>query len=133
MQSKKIMIMMLSFGVAFAIAAGGGMGPAVFGESATDAPTTKTVGDVADDADIASDSDGEGLSADVAGDNEPTLVGVAISGGQFVAQLVAMVTIFPYTLIRLGFPAYFAVPIGSVAQIIVFIGLIQFIRGTELI
>lgn len=133
MQSKTIMLMVLSFGVAFALLAGSGIGPAVFGESPGGAQTTKTVGDVAGDADIDPDSEGEGLSADVAGDNEPTLVGVAISGGQFVAQLVAMVTIFPYTLLRLGFPAYFAVPIGSVAQIIVFIGLIQFVRGTELI
>jgi hypothetical protein len=39
----------------------------------------------------------------------------------------------PVTLMRLGFPAYFAVPIGGVAQIIAFIGLAQFIRGTEYI
>jgi len=34
------------------------------------------------------------------------------------------------TLMRLGFPNYFAVPVGGVAQIIAFIGLIQFVRGT---
>jgi hypothetical protein len=33
---------------------------------------------------------------------------------------------------RLGFPAYFAVPLGAVAQIIAFIGLVEFIRTGEL-
>ena len=85
------------------------------------------------DATVDADSETGGLSADVAGDNEPTLVGVAISGGQFAASLVGAVALLPVTLMRLGFPSYFAVPVGGVAQIIAFIGLIQFVRGTEYI
>jgi hypothetical protein len=46
---------------------------------------------------------------------------------------VAAVGLLPVTLLRLGFPAYFAIPVGGVAQVIAFIGLIQFVRGTEYI
>jgi len=130
MQSKTILGVVLALGLAFALISGSGMGGAVFGESA-DSETTRTIDEVSQDAQV--DGEGEGLSANVGGDNEPTLVGVAISGGRFAAQLVGSVALLPVTLMRLGFPAYFAVPVGGVAQIIAFIGLVQFIRGTEYI
>jgi hypothetical protein len=133
MRSKTIIGVVLAFGVAFSLLAGSGIGAAVFGQSPADAETARTLDDVANQSDIDADSDQGGLSADVAGDNEPTLVGVAISGGQFAASLVGAVALLPITLMRLGFPAYFAVPIGGVAQVIAFIGLVQFVRGTEFI
>jgi hypothetical protein len=133
MRSKTVLGVVLAFGVAFALLSGSGIGAAIFGESPGDAETSRTLDDIGDDAGVDSDGEGDGLSADVAGDNEPTLVGVAISGGQFAAQLVGAVALMPVTLMRLGFPAYFAIPIGGVAQIIAFIGLIQFVRGTEYI
>ena len=133
MRSKTVLGVVLAFGVSFALLAGSGIGPAVFGESPGDAQSSRTLDEVSKDASVDSDGNGTGLSADVAGDSEPTLVGVAISGGQFAASLVASVALLPVTLIRLGFPAYFAVPVGGVAQIIAFIGLIQFVRGTEYI
>lgn len=133
MQTKHVLGVVLAFGIAFSLLAGSGIGAAVFGETPGDDETTRTIDDVAGDADVDGDADGGGLDADVAGDNEPTLVGVAISGGQFAVQLVAAVGLLPLTLMRLGFPSYFAVPVGGVAQIIAFIGLIQFIRGTEYI
>ena len=132
MRSKTILGVVLAFGVTFSLLAGSGIGAAIFGESPGDAETSKTVDDIADDSSVDGD-DGSGLSADVAGDNEPTLVGVAISGGKFAAQLVAAVALLPVTMIRLGFPSYFAVPVGGVAQIIAFIGLVQFVRGTKYI
>jgi hypothetical protein len=133
MRTKALLGVVLAFGVAFSLLAGSGIGAAVFGETPGDAESSRTLDDISKDASVDPDSEGSGLSADVAGDNEPTLVGVAISGGQFAASLVASVALMPITLMRLGFPAYFAVPIGGVAQIIAFIGLAQFIRGTEYI
>jgi len=133
MRSKSILGVVLAFGVAFSLIAGSGIGAAVFGASPGDAETARTLEDVSGDATVDADSETGGLSADVAGDNEPTLVGVAISGGQFAASLVGAVALLPVTLMRLGFPSYFAVPVGGVAQIIAFIGLIQFVRGTEYI
>ena len=131
MRSKSVLGVVLAFGVAFALLAGGGIGAAVFGASPGDADTARTLEDISTDASVDTDAEGGGLSADVAGDNEPTLVGVAISGGQFAAQLVGAVALIPVTLIRLGFPRYFAVPVGGVLQVIAFIGLVQFVRGTE--
>mgnify|MGYP000205566963 FL=1 len=133
MRSKSILGVVLAFGVAFSLIAGSGIGAAVFGATPGDAETARTLEDVSGDATVDADSETGGLSADVAGDNEPTLVGVAISGGQFAASLVGAVALLPVTLMRLGFPSYFAVPVGGVAQIIAFIGLIQFVRGTEYI
>jgi hypothetical protein len=133
MRSKSVLGVVLAFGVAFALLAGSGIGAAVFGASPGDADTARTLEDISEDASVdAEDPDG-GFAADVTGDNEPTVVGVAISGGQFVAQLVGAVALLPVTLMRLGFPRYFAVPIGGVAQVIAFIGLAQFVAGRELI
>jgi len=133
MRTKTVLGVVLAFGVSFALLSGSGIGAAVFGESPGDAQSSRTLDDISKDASVDPDSEGSGLSADVGGDNEPTLVGVAISGGRFAASLVAAVGLVPVTLMRLGFPAYFAVPVGGVAQVIAFIGLIQFIRGTEYI
>ena len=133
MRSKSVLGVVLAFGVAFALLAGSGIGPTLFGENPSEAESTKTLEDISGDAEVDEDGEGGGLSADVAGDNEPTLVGVAISGGQFAARLVGAVALLPLTLVRLGFPSYFAVPVGGLAQIIAFIGLIQFVGGREYI
>jgi len=133
MRTKTVLGVVLAFGVSFALLSGSGIGAAVFGESPGDAQSSRTLEDISTDASVDADSEGSGLSADVGGDNEPTLVGVAISGGRFAASLVASVALMPVTLMGLGFPAYFAVPIGALAQVIAFIGLIQFVRGTEYI
>jgi len=132
MRAKSVLGVVLAFGVAFSVLAGSGIGAAVFGASPGSAQPATTLDDVSGEAAVDEDSAG-GLSADVAGDNEPTLVGVSISSGQFVVQLVGAVALLPVTLTRLGFPTWFAVPVGGVAQIIAFVGLAQFVSGRELI
>ena len=134
MRSKSVLGVVLAFGVAFALLSGSGIGSAVFGEDPGGAETTRALDEIADEAAVDGDEDEPGgLTADVGGDSEPTLVGVAISGGQFAAQLVGAVALLPVTLMRLGFPTYFAIPVGGVAQVIALIGLVQFVRGTEYI
>jgi hypothetical protein len=133
MRAKSVLGVALCFGLAFSLLAGSGIGAAVFGASPGDAETARTLDDISNDAEVDPDSEGGGIAADVTGDNEPTTVGVAISGGQFIAQLVGAVALLPVTLIRLGFPNYFAVPIGGFAQGIAVIGLYQFVSGRELI
>jgi len=131
MQTKGVLGLVLAFGLAFALLSGSGIGAAVFGESPGDAETTRTIEEVSNQSSVDNEDDG-GLGADVTGDNEPTLVGLAISGGKFLAGLVGAVALLPLTLIELGFPAYFALPVGGIAQIIAFIGLVQFTRLGEL-
>lgn len=129
MQSKSVLGVVLAFGVAFALLSGSGIGAAIFGETPGDDPTTDSLEEIREDASV--DEDGGGLDADVAGNDEPTVIGVAISAGQFGVQLVAAVALLPLTLVRLGFPQYFAIPIGGVAQVIAFLGLAQFVSGRE--
>lgn len=129
MQTKSILGVVLAFGVAFTLLSGSGIGASVFGESPGDSATTETLDDIAGDAEVDEDSETGGLRGDVAGDNEPTVVGLAISAGQFGTQLVAAVGLLPITLMQLGFPEYFAIPVGGLAQIVAFIGLAQFVTG----
>lgn len=133
MRTQSVLGVVLCFGIMFGLLAGSGVGSAVFGASPGDAEATRTLDDIATDADVDPESESGGLSADVSGDNEPSIVGVAISGGQFVAQLVGAVALLPVTLTRLGFPYYFSVPVGGAAQVIAFIGLAQFVTGRELL
>lgn len=130
METKHVLGLVLCFGIAFSMLGGSGIGAAVFGEAPGDHETTRAIDQISEDAAVDEDDD-SGLSAEVAGDSEPTLVGVAISGGQFAVQLVASVALLPLTLMQLGFPSYMAVPLGGVAQIVALIGLVQFIRGSE--
>lgn len=44
-----------------------------------------------------------------------------------IFSFIKMVTLLPVTLQRLGFPAFFAYPVGLVTQLVASIGLIQFI------
>jgi len=129
MRTAPVIGVVLSLGVAFALLAGSGIGPAVFGENPGDAESAGTLEDIGEDADVGD----EGVSADVAGDNEPTLVGFALAGGQFMVSAVGAVALLPITLTRLGFPSYFAFPVGALAQIVATIGLLQFLRTGEFI
>jgi len=105
----------------------------VFGAAPGDADTARTLDDVGEQASVDEDTENSGLAGDVTGDNEPTIVGLAISAGSFVTELVVAVGLLPVALMRLGFPQYFAVPVGSIAQVIAFVGLAQFVTGRELI
>ena len=129
MRTTPVIALVLAFGVAFALMSGSGIGQAVFGENPGEAESASTLEDISEDVSVQEDEGG--VSADVAGDNEPTLVGFAISGGQFILQTVAAVALLPITLTRLGFPSYFAIPMGGLAQIIATIGLYQFLRVGE--
>mgnify|MGYP000217450395 CR=1 FL=1 len=131
MRTTPVIGVILSFGVAFALLAGSGIGPAVFGENPEDDPTKRTLENVGEDAEVGDEGDGSGVSADVGGDNEPTLVGFAISGGQFIVSLVGAVALFPLTMSRLLLPSYFAAPVGFIMQIIATVGLFQFLRVGE--
>ena len=134
MRSKGAIGVILAFGLAFALMSGSGIGAMVFGENPDDAESSGTLDELIDGADVDEDEDGGGgLSGNIGDDNEPTVTGFVISGAQFIAELVRAVALLPLTLMRLGFPSYFAVPVGGIAQIIAFVGLIQFVTGRELL
>jgi hypothetical protein len=74
------------------------------------------------------DEDGEfGGPSVSSGDGD--IVGLIISGLSRIASLAAMVVLLPLELRDLGFPWWFAMPVGLVVQTIVGIGLVQFASG----
>ena len=131
MQSKSVLGVVLCFGLAFAMLSGSQVGAMVFGENPGDESTIETLGDISEETGAEQDSEGDGLEGDVAGDDEPTVVGLTISAARFGWNLVLAVGLLPFTLMRLGFPEWFSFPVGSLALIIAFVGFAQFVIGRE--
>ncbi|MDR9431628.1 MAG: hypothetical protein RI568_13145, partial [Natronomonas sp.] len=61
METKTVIGLVLCFGVAFSMLAGSGVGASIFAESPGDHETTRTIDEIADDADVDEDAEGGGL------------------------------------------------------------------------
>jgi hypothetical protein len=129
MRSIPIVVFVLSLGVAFAVVTGSGIGTTIFGVGDQDPGTQRALNDSANETRLEDDGDSGGIAGDVQGDNEPTIVGLVLSAGQTVISIATAVVLLPVTLSRLGFPVYFAAPVGLFAQMVVGIGVFQFIVG----
>lgn len=68
-------------------------------------------------------------SAGDAGDTG--IVGIIISGIGFIVGFVSMVGLLPLELMNLGFPSYFAIPVGVLAQALVGVGIVEFATNRE--
>lgn len=66
-----------------------------------------------------------------ASEGEGDIVGLIVSGISNVVGFAAMVGLLPWELQRLGFPSYFAFPIGFLAQGLVGIGIVQFATNRD--
>lgn len=73
------------------------------------------------DLDVSRTSSGDG-----------TIAGLILSGGSGIVSVVGLVAKAPITLQRLGFPGWFAVPIGFGFYILGAIGLFQLVSGRTL-
>lgn len=132
MNTTEVTGIVLCLGLAFAVLSGSGIGATIFGASPGDAGTTRTLEDLGENTDLTeNDPTGSagGIIASVSGGG--TLIGLIISVGRTLVEFGAAVTLLPVTLSRLGFPRYFAYPVGAFAQIIAFIGFAQFLTGHE--
>lgn len=58
-----------------------------------------------------------------------TMIGVIINAALTLRKVVGSVAVLPVTLMRLGFPPFFALPVGAVGQFIAGIGVLQFLSG----
>lgn len=63
------------------------------------------------------------------GNQDATIVGYVLSGGKQVLEVARMVVLLPVTLISMGFPPWFALPVGAFVEIWAGIGVLQFIVG----
>jgi hypothetical protein len=71
------------------------------------------------------------FSADRGGTDEGSIVGLVVGGAQDIVQFTSLVALLPITLNQLGFPGWFAFTIGGVLQIVVSIGILQFVTGRQ--
>jgi len=62
---------------------------------------------------------------------DSSIVGLLASGVQGAVEVAGAVALLPVTLINLGFPAWFAVPLGLVAYILTGIGIVEFATNRE--
>lgn len=80
-----------------------------------------------DEANDSAVSDDGGFSGSVeSSDDESSIVGLIISGSHAIADIAAFVVLLPLELRNLGFPRWFAYPIGLAVQILGGVGIIQF-------
>lgn len=76
------------------------------------------------------DPSGQPISGPVSSADSST-VGLIASGLGTVTDVAGAVVLLPLTLMNLGFPAFFAIPLGGLAQLIAGIGIIEFAVNRE--
>jgi hypothetical protein len=75
---------------------------------------------------------GGNFSGDAGGADDGDIVGVIISAGGALASFAGFVVLMPLELHRMGFPWFFALPVGLGSQIIASIGVIEAFSQREL-
>jgi hypothetical protein len=78
-------------------------------------------------ADEAPQTENGSFNTTAHGRGETSLPGMVVSAGKFMISFATIVTHLPQELMKLGFPAYFAVPLGIISQALVGIGIVQFL------
>lgn len=57
------------------------------------------------------------------------LIGLAIAAIQIIVDMFVWVYLFPFALMNIGFPAWFAIPIGAPIEYVNIVGTAEFMRG----
>lgn len=127
MRSNVIFGILLSLGVAGAMIAGSGFG----GIMGTGNPVSDATDEVESQASNSTLDNGS-ISGEKAPGDDASIISLVITGGQRIAEVIGMVVLLPMTLVDLGFPVWFAVPVGAPATIVASIGVIQFVTGRVL-
>ncbi|CAI49748.1 uncharacterized protein NP_7038A (plasmid) [Natronomonas pharaonis DSM 2160] len=133
MRTIGVVAFVLFLGFSVSMLSMSGIGPAIFGQDTDDEVGLGPQEDLEQAADDASVDEGDegGIGADVAAEDEPTTIGFVLEGAQFAVGLVASIAALPFTLMNLGLPRFFAIPLGMVLQIVGAVGLFQFLTGRE--
>lgn len=80
-------------------------------------------------SDTADKTQGNDIQSQRGSDESGGIVGVILGTTDTVTDVVSLVLLLPLTLRDLGFPSWFATPIGTVLEIIMVLGVIQFVSG----
>jgi hypothetical protein len=92
----------------------------------------KELGQVQDQVDQAGAGSpaGEGeLESNRRGTDDGSIVDLVISSAASIGRFAGLALTLPITMKELGFPGWFAFPVGSIIEILVAIGVIQFVSG----
>jgi len=96
------------------------------------APVPQTQGAQEEVEDSASDlSPGEGPNEGPVNSGESSVIGLITNALSAITSIAGAILLLPVTLMEIGFPPFFAVPIGLLAQIIGGIGLLEFATNRE--
>ena len=123
MHTKDVFGVVMALALAFALIAGSGVGATIFGQN----PDTQGLDKFSEAAEENKDPEFSVVSAIA----QAPFVGAILQFGEMVRTFIAVVGLLPLWLMRLGFPNYFAAPVGVFAQLIASIGLFQVITGRE--
>lgn len=120
--------------IVLCIGVGGGMiGMSGFAD-AWGAPQPETTGaqeQLEDTSESVNPAGPEGSASGPVSSGESSIVGLVVDGATSIVGIAASVALLPVTLMNLGFPAWFALPLGSLAYLIAGIGVIEFATNRE--
>jgi len=114
----------LCLGVALLLFSGSGFNALVSG-SQSPGPLGDALGQQGEQSPV---QDGN-ISVSRSASDEGSIAGLILGGSQSAFQALNLLAFFPQTLQRLGFPTWFALPIGSLVYVVVGIGIAQFVSG----
>jgi len=125
MRTKYPLMALFAIGLAGAFFTGSGFSSVVQGEAGTQ-KVSDVVNNSADGSVVDDDKPLSG-SRETTGDG--SIVGLVIGGGRIIGSIIGKIVLLPFTLMNLEFPVWFAVPVGAFSELIVSVGLIQFVTG----
>ena len=73
----------------------------------------------------------EGVNGSAIGSTDNSIIGMVFSSVAEIVRYASLAVTLPLLLRDMGFPAWFAFPIGGLVSIVVSVGLLQFVTGRE--
>lgn len=127
MRTKFPMLLVICLGIAVTMFSLSGFANLHETNPADDLESGDEVEKVANNSSAAEDGEFSG-----SGSNQDNIIGFIISAGSRFTQIVSLIVLLPWELANLGFPSWFAFPIGGLFQLIAGIGIIEFFSGREI-
>jgi hypothetical protein len=114
----------LALGVALLMMQGSGFNSLVAGSQ-----TAGPLGDAVTAQGESSPANEGSLNATRSAAGEGSVAGLILGASSAVLDVVGLLALLPLSLERLGFPAWFALPVGSIVYIVCGLGVAQFVSG----
>lgn len=126
MRTIAFVLVVFSIGVAVAMVTGAGFADAWGGQP----PQSQAAQEELENASSGANPNAEPIQGPVSS-GESSLTGIIVDGFTSIFDFASAVVALPATLMDLGFPGWFANPVGRIAQLIAGIGGIQFATGRD--